>query len=154
MKTPEKSSNNANAATSEETESLIKIDEDENVTKNITDATKIVADTTPIVSEPTKIVGAAESASASVNSVALPETVESRQNLGNNAKNVVSPSRYCAIASLDEAAFDDEERWRERASIITKLDHELYQRYAQEFVRELAEDAVHFASEASPNCNR
>ena len=59
---------------------------------------------------------------------------------------VVSPSRYCAIASLDEAAFDEEEQWKERASIITKIDHELYQRYAREIIQDVADQALAQAS--------
>ena len=62
---------------------------------------------------------------------------------------VVTPSRYCAIASLDEAAFDEEEQWNERTSIITKIDHELYQRYAREFLHHMADEAVALAKPAA-----
>ena len=62
---------------------------------------------------------------------------------------VVSPSRYCAIASLDEAAFDEEEQWKERASVITKIDHELFQRYAREILQDVANEALAQASTAT-----
>jgi len=68
--------------------------------------------------------------------------VPSQQTAFRPSCNVVTPSRYCAIASLDEAAFDEEEEWKERTSIITKIDHELYQRYAQEFIHHIADEAV------------
>ena len=55
---------------------------------------------------------------------------------------VVSPSRYCAIASLDEAAADDEERWTERTSIITKFDHQEYQRCALEILHDIVSAVV------------
>ena len=55
---------------------------------------------------------------------------------------VLTPSRYCAIASLDEQAQDDEERWSERTSIITKFDHEEYRRYAEEFLLAIVENVV------------
>merc|ERR1740129_1089675 len=54
----------------------------------------------------------------------------------------VSPSRYCAIASLDEAAFDEEEQWTERTSIITKIDHEQYRSYARDCLLHIADEAV------------
>ena len=68
---------------------------------------------------------------------------------GPHRSSVVSPSRYCAIASLDEAAFDEEEQWKERASIITKIDHELYQRYAREILQDVANEALAQASTAT-----
>ena len=52
-----------------------------------------------------------------------------------------SSSKYAAIAQLDEAAEDDSERWSERTSIITKLDHERYVDYARELVHDIV-DAV------------
>ena len=54
----------------------------------------------------------------------------------------VTPSRYNAIASLDEALTNEDENWQERTSIITKIDHENYTKYAQEFVNEVADCAV------------
>merc|ERR1711899_623640 len=68
--------------------------------------------------------------------------VPSQETTSRPSCNVVTPSRYCAIASLDEAAFDEEEEWKERTSIITKIDHELYQRYAQEFPHHITDEAV------------
>merc|ERR1712088_385271 len=54
----------------------------------------------------------------------------------------VSPSRYDAIASLDEAEYNEEERWRERTSIITKFDHEEYKGHADDILKELADQVV------------
>ena len=54
----------------------------------------------------------------------------------------VSPSRYDAIASLDEAEYNEEERWRERTSIITKFDHEEHKGYADDILKELADQVV------------
>merc|ERR1712039_955305 len=71
--------------------------------------------------------------------------VPSQQTASRPSCNVVTPSRYCAIASLDEAAFDEEEEWKERTSIITKIDHELYQRYAKEFLHHITDEAVALA---------
>merc|ERR1712039_561396 len=68
--------------------------------------------------------------------------VPSQQTAFQPGCNVVTPSRYCAIASLDEAAFDEEEEWKGRASIITKIDHELYQRYAREIIQDVADQAL------------
>lgn len=48
----------------------------------------------------------------------------------------VSPSRYEAIANLDEVE-GESEKWADRTSIITKYDHESYEKYAKEFVEEL-----------------
>lgn len=53
-----------------------------------------------------------------------------------------SPSRYCAIASLDEAAYDEDERWNDRTDIITKFDHEIFTNYARGFVQEIADQVV------------
>ena len=72
--------------------------------------------------------------------------VPSQQTAFRPSCNVVTPSRYCAIASLDEAAFDEEEQWKERASVITKIDHELFQRYAREIIQDGAAQALAQAS--------
>ncbi len=46
--------------------------------------------------------------------------------------------KYAAILSLDEEEGGGEaEQWSERTSIITKIDHELYQSYAREVIDEL-----------------
>ena len=57
----------------------------------------------------------------------------------------VTPSRYTAIASLDEALTNEDENWQERTSIITKIDHDLNLKYAQEFVLKAADSAVSLA---------
>jgi len=57
----------------------------------------------------------------------------------------VTPSRYNAIASLDEALTNEDENWQERTSIITKIDHDLNLKYAQEFVLKAADSAVSLA---------
>ncbi len=43
--------------------------------------------------------------------------------------------RYAAIGSLDDET--EEERWSERTSIITRIDHETYTSYAQDILDEL-----------------
>lgn len=52
----------------------------------------------------------------------------------------VTSEKYAAIACLDEE--DEAERWRERAAIITKCDHESNVRYAREFLVELVAAAL------------
>lgn len=52
----------------------------------------------------------------------------------------VSPSRYAAIASLDATEETEEERWAERTSIITKIDHDNYQSYAREILDAVVAD--------------
>jgi len=54
----------------------------------------------------------------------------------------VSASRYDAIASLDEAQYNEEERWRDRTELITKYDHEEYQSYAQGIIHEVVDTLV------------
>ena len=58
------------------------------------------------------------------------------------ASSQVTPSRYTAIASLDEALTNEDETWQERTECITKIDHENYTKYAQEFVLKAADSAV------------
>ncbi len=56
--------------------------------------------------------------------------------------NTVTPSRYVAIASLDEAAIDEDEAWAERTAIITKVDHEQNTRYARDFLELILDDVI------------
>ena len=58
------------------------------------------------------------------------------------ASKEVSASRYDAIASLDETEYNEEERWRDRTSIITKFDHEKYRSDAEDILKELADQIV------------
>ena len=61
---------------------------------------------------------------------------------GNAITSDVSASRYDAIASLDEAQYSEEERWRDRTELITKYDHEEYQSYAQGIIHEVVDNLV------------
>ena len=61
---------------------------------------------------------------------------------GNATAADVSASRYDAIASLDEAQYNEEERWRDRTELITKYDHEEYQSYAQGIIHEVVDTLV------------
>ena len=48
-----------------------------------------------------------------------------------------APSRYAAIASLDEAEESEADRWSDRTAIITKIDHERYTDYAREVIDDI-----------------
>ena len=60
-----------------------------------------------------------------------------------------SASKYAAIASLD--AEDEDEKWRERTSIITKFDHEMYKGYAKEILNEIVADVKTPEKEEKPS---
>ncbi len=53
------------------------------------------------------------------------------------------PDRYAALASLDEE--EEEEEWRERAAVVTRIEHEGYQGYARSVLVEMADSAVAIA---------
>ncbi len=48
---------------------------------------------------------------------------------------------YAAISSLD-AEESESDRWRERAAVVTRIDHDCYAEYARGILRELADAAV------------
>ena len=56
-------------------------------------------------------------------------------------------SRYDAIACLDTEENEDE-KWSDRTSVITKWQHQEYQEYAGEFLEEIMEEVV--ASAVAP----
>ena len=68
--------------------------------------------------------------------------VESTKKSDEMTTSIVTPSRYDAIASLDIAQYNEEDRWNDRTSIITKFDHEEYLSYAQDVINELADNVV------------
>ena len=62
------------------------------------------------------------------------------ENIKDRDEKILTPSRYSAIANLDDEL--ENEKWSERTSVITKVDHDNYISSARDIVSDVIQEVI------------